>query len=227
MRAPVLLLSLALLSPALAHGQAFVHPGILLDAPALQATRDALRAGDPLKTSAMAAMRQSPLASLEHVATPFARVECGSFDKPSIGCKPERDDAKAAYTHALLWAYLGEEAHPRKAVEIMDAWATTLTGGHANSNAPLQASWTAQLWTRAAELLRHTSTAWPEADARRFGDWLIAQYLPDIDRMGPCPGGNWHASGIEARMNMGIYTDRRDIHDRAVADWHTRLPTYI
>ena len=56
MRAPVLLLSLALLSPALAHGQAFVHPGILLDAPALQATRDALRAGDPLKTSAMAAM---------------------------------------------------------------------------------------------------------------------------------------------------------------------------
>lgn len=227
MRVPVLLLSLALLSPACAHGQAFVHPGILLDASALQATRDALRAGDPLKTSAMVAMQQSPLASLEHVPTPFVRVECGSFDKPSIGCKPERDDAKAAYTHALLWAYLGEPAHARKAVQIMDAWATTLTGGHHNSNAPLQASWTAQLWTRAAELIRHTSTAWPEADARRFGDWLIAQYLPDINRMGPCPGGNWHASGIEARMNMGIYTDRRDIHDRAVGDWNARLPTYV
>lgn len=72
----MLLLSLTLLSPALAHGQAFVHPGILLDAPALQATRAALRAGDPLKTSAMAAMRQSPLASLEHVAN---RLQGGSL----------------------------------------------------------------------------------------------------------------------------------------------------
>ena len=106
MRTPALLLSFTLLSPAIAHAQAFIHPGILLDAPALQATREALRVGDPLKTAAMAALRKSPLASLDHVATPFARVECGSFDKPSIGCKPERDDAKAAYTHALLWAYL-------------------------------------------------------------------------------------------------------------------------
>lgn len=133
MRTPALLLSFTLLSPAIAHAQAFIHPGILLDAPALQATREALRAGDPLKTAAMAVLRQSPLASLDHVATPFAKVECGSFDKPSIGCKPERDDAKAAYTHALLWAYLGDEAHARKAAEIMDAWATTLSGGHENS----------------------------------------------------------------------------------------------
>ncbi len=227
MRVPAPLLSLVLLSPAIAHGQVFVHPGILLDLPALERTRDALRAGDPLKTSAMAVMRRSPLASPSYVATPFAKVECGSFHTPSIGCKAERDDAKAAYTHALLWAYLGDDTHARKAVEIMNAWATTLTSGHANSNGPLQASWAAQLWTRAAEIIRHTSAAWPAADARRFDNWLLAQYLPDIDRMGACPGGNWHASGIEARMNMGIYTDRRDLYDRAVNDWNTRLPTYV
>ncbi len=36
MRVPAPLLSLVLLSPAIAHGQVFVHPGILLDLPALE-----------------------------------------------------------------------------------------------------------------------------------------------------------------------------------------------
>lgn len=222
-------LSLAIVAalPVAARAQTFTHPGILLDSAALDATRAALAAGDPLKTAALAAARRHPLGSLEHAPTPFPKVECGSFDTPSIGCKPERDDAKAAYTHALLWAYLGDDAHAGKAIEIMDAWATTLTGGHSDSNAPLQASWTAQLWTRAAELIMHTSAAWPAADARRFSDWLIAQYLPDIQRMGPCPGGNWHASSIEARMNLGVLTDRRDLYDAAVREWTARLPTYV
>ena len=91
------------------------------------------------------------------------------------------------------------------------------------------------MWTRAAELIRHTSTAWPEADARRFGDWLIAQYLPDIDRMGPCPGGNWHASGVEARIDVkpsyglsddqiarmlqeGFATAQQDVRTRALVE---------
>jgi len=213
--------------PSPVEAQAFTHPGILLDSAALAATRDALAANDPRATAALAKVRSHPLAALDRVPTPFTAVECGSFDKPSIGCREERDDAKSAYTHALLWAYLGDAAHGRKAIEIMDAWATTLTGGHANANAPLQASWAAQLWTRSAELMRHAGNAWPERDARRFGDWLVAQYLPDIERMGPCPGGNWHASSIEARMNIGIHTDRRDLYDAAVADWRRRLPTYV
>lgn len=226
MRTSSALLLLALL-PCAAQSHPFVHPGILVDSAGLQQTRDALAAGAVHKTQALAAMQQHPLASLEHMPMPVAAVECGSFDNPSIGCRPERDDAKAAYTHALLWAYLGDPAHARKAVQIMDAWATTLTGGHANSNAPLQASWAAQLWTRAAEIMRHTSLAWPPADAQRFGTWLLTQYLPDIQRMGPCPGGNWHASAIEARMNIGVFTDRRDLYDEAVADWKKRLPTYV
>lgn len=227
MRTRAIVFTLLATLPFLARGQAFRHPGILLDNAALDATRNALAAGDALKTQAMAAVRADALASLAYIPTPFARVECGSFDKPSIGCKQERDDAKAAYTHALLWAYLGDEAHARKSMQIMDAWAATLVGGHSNSNGPLQASWTAQLWTRSAEIIHHASTVWPSANARLFGDWLLAQYLPDIQRMGPCPGGNWHASSIEARMNLGIYTDRRDLYEAAVADWKDRLPTYV
>lgn len=219
-------LLLALL-PLTAQSQTFVHPGVLLDASSLQKTRDEIAAGVPHKVQALAAVRAHALAAPGYLATPFAKVECGSYDKPSIGCREERDDAKAAYTHALLWAYLGEEVHARKAVQIMDAWATTLTGGHGKANAPLQASWAAQMWTRAAEIMRHTSAIWPAADAQRFGTWLLQQYLPDIQRMGPCPGGNWHASAIEARMNIGVYTDRRDIYDKAVADWKAYLPAYV
>lgn len=222
--------SLALLVCGLstaAHAQEFRHPGILLDRSALDATRHALAEGDPTKTSAMQQLQADPRASLDYTPTPFVEVVCGSFDMPSIGCREERRDAQAAYTHALAWAYLDDPAHARKAAEIMDAWATTLTAGHSDANAPLQASWAAQLWTRAAELLRHTGAPWPAANAARFGHWLVAQYLPDIRRMGPCPGGNWHASGIEALMNIGILTDDRALYEEAVATWKQRLPTYV
>ena len=37
------------------------------------------------------------------------------------------DDARAAYTHALLWYYTGNQAHANKAIEIMNAWSATLT----------------------------------------------------------------------------------------------------
>jgi len=228
---PVLLLLalLALSPPAPARAQPFpfVHPGILIDTPAIHATRADLARQEPVKTAALAAMRAHPLASLEHIPQPHAAVICGPFDKPSIGCRQERDDAKAAYTHALLWAYLREPAHADKAIAIMDQWAGTLVDGHQDSNAPLQAAWAAQLWTRAAELMRHTSDRWPADHARHFGQWLLTQYLPDIERMGPCPGGNWFASGIEARMNIGVYTDRHDLYEQARAQWQQRLPTYV
>lgn len=209
------------------HSDGFRHPGILLDRSSIEATKLALSQKDPLKTAAMDAMLKSPLTSLGYTPKPHAKVICGPYSRPDIGCSDEIRDAQAAYTQALLWAYLGDERHARKAAEIMDAWANTLSGGHENKNAPLQASWSAQLWTRAAEIVRHTSSVWPAPDAQRFGDWLLKQYLPDINRMGACYNGNWHASAIEARMNIGVYTDRRDLYDGAVRQWRRQVPAYI
>ncbi|HEL3748091.1 TPA: alginate lyase family protein [Stenotrophomonas maltophilia] len=224
----VLIPGIALLTlPGSAVAAEFRHPGILNDHAGLETTRRSLMAGDAEKLRMLSDMKASPLSALNYDPSPVAAVVCGPHSKPDIGCKAEVRDAQAAYTQALLWIYERDNRRARNAIRIMDAWSATLTGGHQGSNAPLQAAWAAQLWTRAAEIIRYSGSGWLEKDSRYFGGWLLAQYLPDIDRMGACMNGNWQASAIDARMSIGVYTDRRDIYQRAVADWNAQLPAYI
>jgi len=61
----------------------------------------AVSGAEPWKSILDAAHKQN-FASLTYQAKPRAVVECGSYDKPSFGCADERDDAAAAWIHALL-----------------------------------------------------------------------------------------------------------------------------
>jgi len=70
-------------------------------------------------------------------------------------------DSEAAYGQALLWHITGDKAYARNAIRIMNAWSDTLTGGHTNANAQVQASWTGDVFPRAAEIIRYTYTADP------------------------------------------------------------------
>lgn len=212
---------------AIAASPPFVHPGILIDAAQVDRIRTRLRDHDSVTVAAFDAARRSSLARLDRTPKPHARVECGPYSKPDIGCSDEIVDAQSAYTHALLWTLTGERAHAVKAIEIMEAWSGTLRHGHAGSNGPLQASWAGQPWPRAAEIIRHTSDAWPDAAATRFAIMLSEQYLPDIDRMGACHTFNWQTSAIEARLNIAVFRDDRAAFDRAVAQWRERATTSI
>jgi len=212
---------------ALATSAPFVHPGILIDAAQMDRIRARLRNHDPVAVAAFDAASRSSLARLDRAPKPHARVECGPYSKPDVGCSDEIVDAQSAYTHALLWTLTGKQVHAAKAIEIMDAWSGTLRHGHIGSNAPLQASWAAQLWPRAAEIIRHTSDAWPTESATRFATMLAGQYLPDIDRMGACHTFNWQTSAIEARLNIAVFRDDRAAFDRAVTQWRERATTSI
>ncbi|WP_448098709.1 alginate lyase family protein [Luteibacter yeojuensis] len=203
------------------------HPGVLVDIGQLSLVKARLAARDPVTTEAFEAMRRSSLARIDHVPKPHERVECGPYSQPDIGCTDEIVDAQVAYTQALLWALTGNRAHADKAIAIMDAWSGTLRRGHVGSNAPLQASWTAQLWPRAAEIIKHTSAAWHPDRVRQFDRMLVGQYLPDIDRMGRCHTFNWQASAIEARANIAIFLDDRSAFDEAIRQWRERAATSI
>jgi len=215
-----------LVLPWASHAE-FIHPGVLVDEQQLSVVREGIASGKAPWSQALKAAQSSELASLDYRPEPAEEVECGPFSKPDRGCTAETRDARAAYTHALLWAYLGDERHRDKAIEIMDAWASTLKRGHTNSNAPLQASWNAEVWPRAAEIIRHTSTAWPMRRVDAFADMLRQQYLPDIKRMGPCHTFNWWASGIEARANIAIFLNDRAAFDEAISLWRERVRTSI
>lgn len=205
--------------------RSFVHPGVLVSL----RQRDFVKARLATKAepwqSALSQVQKSPLAALSYRPQPRATVECGSYSMPDHGCSEEKSDAAAAYTHALLWYFLGSDAHARKSIEILNAWAKVLKN-HTNSNAPLQAAWTASVFVRAAELMAHSYTGWPSGEQKDFSDLLGRAYLPLI-KDGSTANGNWELSMIEALIGTAVFREDRRLFDDAVAMWKARVPAYV
>lgn len=207
----------------------FIHPGVLLNAAQLAEIKRRVAAGIEPQKTAFEAMQKSDLAALDYKPKPCPQVECGPYSTPDIGCKDEQRDVLAAYTQALLWHITGVPLYAENAIKIMNAWSATLTGGHINANGPVQSAWCAELWPRAAEIIRHTYTengGWPDAEIARFQNMLRTQYLPQIMN-GSVENGNKELAMAEALINMGVFCDDRAIFDLGVKMWRGRVPAAI
>jgi hypothetical protein len=185
--------------------------------------------------------------SLSYVPAPVSEVRDASGSNegylPQLGLSESGavehlDDATASYTHALAWAVTGDERHARKAAEILDAWSGTLreikfdqprrhdNGVQVFNNGKLQAAWGAQLFTRAAEIIRHTWGGWPADRVQRYEALLRGVYLP-LTITGWTNGANWLMSLAEATINIGVFTNDRTAFDAGVSMWRTKTPTTI
>ncbi|GGA22454.1 hypothetical protein GCM10010981_08330 [Dyella nitratireducens] len=219
-----------------------VHPGVLVTNNQLNYVRDHI-GQEPWK-SALALVLSNGNAkytNLDYVPHPRETVDCGSSSNPDNGCHEETDDATAAYTQALLWRYTRNKKYATNAVDILNAWANTLKGGHTNENAPLQAAWAAELFTRAAEIVKYYDPGggpdggnyWSQDDKDKVAKMFKDQYLPSIEQMFDtqskyaCYNGNWHASGIEAMLNIAVFNRNTTLFDDAVAKWRGLVPAYI
>ncbi|MER6949671.1 alginate lyase family protein [Nonomuraea sp. NPDC000554] len=218
--------ALAAPTPALARPQvraaAFNHPGVLVSRAQLDFVKVHLTS-EPWK-SAWSALRASQYASLSWTPRPRATVECGPSSNPDYGCSDEREDAMAAYTHALQWYLTGDSRNATKAVQIMDAWSAVITE-HIGSNAPLQTGWSGASFSRAAELIKHTYTGW--ANAGRFASKLRSVYLPTVVNGSPNTNGNWELIMTDALIGIAVFLDDRASFDKAVQLWRGRLPAYV
>lgn len=227
-------LFVACLAPALAApapaeappARGFRHPGVLVNAAQLELIKQRVRDGIEPQKTAFAALLASPFAALDYAPKPRAVVECGSYSRPDLGCKDERRDAIAAWSQALAWYVTGDERYARNAIRIMDAWATTLTGGHTNNNGPVQAAWAASVWPRAAEIIRWTSPFWPAEDVTRFQRMLATQYVPSLIH-GSDENGNKELAMSEGLVNIGVFNDDRALFDAGLKMWRGRAPAYI
>jgi Alginate lyase len=219
------LASNAATEPTPAH-DGFRHPGVLVSAPQLAFVRHQVKKGVEPWAGAYEAMRGSEFASLSWEPKPWVVVECGSHSNPNHGCSDEREDALAAYTHALLWNITHDRRHARKATEILDAWSATLTG-HTNSNAPLQAGWSGASFARAGELMRHTYDGWPRDRVDRFAAMLHDVHLAGVFDRRPGYNGNWELIMMDAAVGISVFLDDRESFDRAVDIWQRRVPAYF
>jgi hypothetical protein len=203
----------------------FVHPGILVDKGMLDFVKGKIAAGtDPWK-SALSKASSDSLGSLSYTAKPRAIVECGPTSNPDIGCTDEKNDVVAAYTDALIWYYTGDQKHADKAIQIMNAWSAVLKQ-HTNDNAQLQASWAAEIFPRAAEIIRYSNAGWSATDIAQFSTMLKTAYLPEVVD-GSTRTGNWDTSAIEAAMNIAIFLDDTAEFQKIVKLWRDRVPAYV
>jgi len=214
-------------TPEAGHSPAgFIHPGVLVNRAQLEFVKQKVRAGQEPWKSAFEAAKRSELGAISYLPHPWKTCECGPYSRPDLGCKDEQRDSEAAYTQALLWFISGDEAYAKNAVNIMNAWSGTLSGGHTNSNGPVQAAWCGEQWPRAAEIILYTYGRWGAEDAERFRHLLATQYVPSLVN-GSCENGNKELSMSEALINIGVFNDDRQTFERGIKMWRGRAPAYI
>ncbi|WP_369216732.1 alginate lyase family protein [Streptomyces flavofungini] len=205
---------------------AFTHPGVLVGKEQLDRVRAHVEAREQPWRAAYEQMRSSTYAAGDYTAKPYAVVECPPDDRPGHGCVEERQDALAAYTHALLWNITGERAQAEKAVQIMDAWAEVITR-HTGENAGLQTGWAASSWARAAEAVRYTYDGWSDGRLLRFERMLRNAYLPQVRDGSAGRNGNWDLVMADATMSMAVFLDDHATFEKAVHHFRTRVPAYF
>ena len=164
--------------------------------------------------SAWARLQAAPVAKLTWNPHAVAVLEVASGGAAGTN---QQDDAGAVQFHAIQWYVTGNEAHAKKAVEILNAWSAVLKtmGG---SNARLQCGITGFKFCNGAEILKHTYSGWPEAERVRFERMMLDVYYPVIKEWAPTFNGNWDAYMMLTMMSIGIFTDSAAIFDKAV-DW--------
>ena len=193
----------------------FVHPGILHNRAEITFVKSKITAGEEPWDSAWQRLLEHRWAKLDWRPKPRPHVQRGPYNSPNIGGDDMLNDAAAAYTHALAWSLFGKSAHAEKAIEILDAWSSTLESV-SHHDAKLLVGMAGINFINAAELIRHSDAGWKQSDQERFERMLREIFYPWIKGFYPTASGNWDASMIQTMLAMGVFLDDREIFDRGV-----------
>jgi hypothetical protein len=134
-------------------------------------------------------------------------------------------DVAAAYACALRWKVSGETAYADKAVAIMNAWSSTLTGLGGDNDVALLSIQGYQ-FANAGEIMRGYA-GWAAADFARFQNMMLTVFHPVSDyamktsRIALTSYSNWQLSSIASNLAIGVLCDRRDIFNEAVTWFKT------
>ncbi|MFF1408962.1 alginate lyase family protein [Streptomyces sp. NPDC058289] len=203
----------------------FRHPGVVVSHTRLQHAKQMVAAGKEPWNSAYQALLKSRYASLDYRAHPADVVPC-PFNSGPQSCLDERQDAIAAYTHALLWSVNGKTSHARKAVQIMDGWSAVMKR-HAEDNAGLQAAWSGSTWARAAEIVHADYPTWREERVARFKEMLRTAYLPAVRAQVPAYNGNWELAMTDAALGISVFLEDRVVFRESLERFRERVPAYF
>jgi hypothetical protein len=147
------------------------------------------------------------------VCGPLETVTRGVASSPGNGQMVM--DGNAAYQNALMWCVTGDEAHARKAVELLNAWSDVLKKMDGR-DVQLSAGLNGFKFANAAELMRYTYPQWRPTDVARCEQMLKEVICPPIMNFALHANGNWDAACMKTMMAIGVFCNDGALFDRAV-----------
>jgi hypothetical protein len=162
-------------------------------------------------------------ASLSYTARPVSVVYRGSDGVHAENYTLLFNDVAAAYACALRWKIAGDTAYADKAVQIMNAWSSTLTAISGDSNACLAAGIYGYEFANAGEIMR-TYSGWAAADFTRFQNMMRSIFYPiNHDFLIRHNGteithywANWDLCNMASILAIGVLCDDQSLFDEAV-----------
>jgi hypothetical protein len=202
---------------------AFVHPGLLLRRAELERMRTNVAAGVEPYVAGWKRLQMEGRASLEYQPKPFA-VVTRNTGAVGAGNTELRDDANAAFFHAVEWAVSGNEAHARKSVAILDAWSGMLTAIEGDADRFLAAGLYGYQLANAGEILRYTYPAWSGEPVARFQRMLVGIFYPLSHEFLTTHAGSrvdhhfasWDTSMLVTVASIGVFADDRSMYGEAL-----------
>lgn len=193
----------------------FVHPGVYHNAADLAFMREKIKAQAEPWYGAWTKLQAEYYSKLNW--TPHAVAEWDANKNAYM-----EGDAVAAYSHALQWALTGDAEHAKKAIEILNAWSSTLQ--HINgttSQGMVVWGWNGCHLVNAAELLRFyvqpdgKTSGWEKEDIEQFQKVLAIGY-DVIKDFKPSFNGNWDASMMNTMLCTAIFNDDQAMFDKVI-----------
>ena len=216
--------------------QPFVHPGIYYNAADLEFMRKKLATkADPW----FSAWEHNKPSAIEEKSTPHPVENYDSSTKEG-GSLYWNGDAVTAHKLALQWALTGNQADADKAIEILNAWSSTLKTiiGHPKMPGEMVACGIGALnFANAAELLCYggpngKKSGWTEPDIKRFKEMLRIIDKP-MEPFFPGYNGNWDGIMMNGMICAGVFLDDHAMFDHALRHYiegekpHGGLVNYI
>ncbi|HVV05481.1 MAG TPA: right-handed parallel beta-helix repeat-containing protein [Puia sp.] len=199
--------------PMTSNAQPFVHPGINQTSADLDYMRKMVLDGrQPWKD---AFDRLKSATDTTFIVKAHTHVLRGPYGRPNIGGDDLSKCANMAYNDALVWYITRDKKYADKAIDILNAWSSTLWDFDYN-DAKLLAAWTGHLLCNAAEILRYTNTGWQQKDIAAFTHLLTTVYYPLMRPYYPQANGNWDGAIIHSLMAIAVFTDNRPLFNNAV-----------
>lgn len=214
--------------------KAFVHPGIYYNSFDLAFMRKKLASKEEPWFSAWEKNKPA-----NAKCTPHPVVDYDSSTKAG-GSLYWNGDAVVAHQEALQWALTGNPNNAANAIQILNAWSSTLKSviRHPQMPGEMVACGIGALnFANAAELLCYgspegKSSGWSDADIKQFKGMLRIIYDPMKDFF-PGYNGNWDAIMMNGMICSAVFLDDHDMFDHALKHYvegqpaHGGLPYYI